>query len=254
VKSDSRARELLYEFDAVSRFHRTQPSGLGAEPMQKSAPLPSIASAARNELWKYVTKRELWLAFEGGPHGPTVLLIDEIDKAPRDFPNDLLRELEDLQFTVAEIDPPDNIVNCEPEKAPIVVITSNSERRLPEPFLRRCVYHHIEMTDKDVSKIVERRLSKLETTYLRQPFLGDALHCFLAIRSNRQLDKRPAIDEFWTWLEPFEDSSDAGGKRRKTIADAAEGLRAGQPVSLASLPAIGCLVKTTDDFAKIGQV
>jgi MoxR-like ATPase len=252
VKSDSRARDLLYEFDAVARLRETDPKAANPLRGELVAPQDRSSDPTKNPLWRYVTERELWLALKGGPLGPRILLIDEIDKAPRDFPNDLLRELEDLCFTVTEIDPPDNMIVGDPERAPIVVITSNSERRLPEPFLRRCVCHHIEVKDEDVERIVRLRLGKLDTTYLREPFISEALRCFLAIRGNRQLDKRPAVDEFWTWLETFEDASDQGAKRRNEVSLAAERLRSGAPALLSTLPAIGCLVKTIDDVARVG--
>lgn len=136
VKSDGNAQDLLYHFDTVRYFHDAHFSK-SAAPLNKA---------------DYVEPRALWQAM-ASPH-PRVLLIDEIDKAPRDFPNDLLHELDQMEFTVAETG---KTIRAPRTQRPIVVITSNSERRLPEPFLRRCVYHHIRFDDNLVAKAVEKR-------------------------------------------------------------------------------------------------
>src|SRR5262249_43594926 len=136
---------------------------------------------------KYIERRTLWQSMEFPE--PRVLLIDEIDKAPRDFPNDLLHELDKMEFFVPEID---KIIRAPKEKRPIVFITSNSERRLPEPFLRRCVYHHVQFDDDLVAKAVEKR--KDEYRALSPDFLQMAVQRFLALR-DRPLRKRPSTGE-----------------------------------------------------------
>jgi MoxR-like ATPase len=177
VKSDSSAQDLLYHFDTVRYFHDAH---LG----KPGAPLPDKSA--------YVEPREMWEAFES--KNPRVLLIDEIDKAPRDFPNDLLHELDKMEFKVAETG---KVISATPSNRPIVFITSNSERRLPEPFLRRCVYHHIHFDDDIVRKAVESR--KDEYSKLSPDFLKMAVQRFLALR-DRNLRKRPSTGELLVWL------------------------------------------------------
>ncbi len=176
VKSDSTAKDLLYHFDSVRYFHDAH-LRKEDEVLDKSA---------------YVGPRALWEALRS--EEPRVLLIDEIDKAPRDFPNDLLLELDKMEFKVLETG---QLIKGERNKRPIVFITSNSERRLPEPFLRRCVYHHISF-DKDlVQTAVKRRMD--EYPALSEEFLEMAIDRFLALRE-AALRKRPSTAELLVWL------------------------------------------------------
>jgi MoxR-like ATPase len=166
VKSDSNASDLLYHFDAVRYFY---------DASTKGRTMDAESEGERTELNKsdYVEKRALWLALES--EVPRVLLIDEIDKASRDFPNDLLHELDQMQFTVAETQ---QIIPESPipkGQRPIVFITSNSERRLPEPFLRRCIYHHIKFDEE---------LLRLAVRQTWQP--RGLWRCEIASRSRRQ--------------------------------------------------------------------
>jgi len=117
------------------------------------------------------------------------VLIDEIDKAPRDFPNDLLYELDKMEFTVTETQ---TDISASKKLQPIVFITSNSERRLPEPFLRRCVYHHIRFDDRIVEKAVQAH--KDEFGDLSPEFIKLAVKRFQAVRE-RNLRKQPATGE-----------------------------------------------------------
>jgi MoxR-like ATPase len=236
VRSDSRARDLLYHYDAVGRYH------------SQSSPKPVDPGSGPERVMDFVTPGALWEAFRGGKCGPVVLLIDEIDKAPRDFPNDLLRELEEYRFTVEEVIPPAEVV-CPPEHVPITVITSNSERRLPEPFLRRCIYHHIELDPQLIESIVKGRVGSWEQTHLRTPFLNDALTVVNHIRSVDLLDKRPTVDEFWTWLELFE--GDSKQVERDRVSAVAERIRDRAAKALADLPYPGCMVKTIEDRMKL---
>lgn len=177
VKSDSSARDLLYHFDTVEYFHDANLETQG------------IFDATKR---KYVHPRELWQAMMS--ETPRVLLIDEIDKAPRDFPNDLLHELDKMEFTVQETG---QKVEAPREKRPIVFITSNSERRLPEPFLRRCVYHHIQFDQEVIRQAVEVRRTDFEP--LSDGFIKLAVERFLALRA-RNLHKPPATGELLVWL------------------------------------------------------
>jgi len=190
VKSTSSAADLLYEFDTVRYFHDASVSSTVTR-----TSLGKIYSAADlPDKKEYVEKRDLWLAFES--ETPRVLLIDEIDKAPRDFPNDLLFELDQMQFKVPETQ---QVIPPEPNKAntPIVFITSNSERRLPEPFLRRCVYHHIYFSEELLGLAVQNRRDEYE--HLSDDFLKLAISKFLWLREQR-LNKTPSTAEFLVWL------------------------------------------------------
>lgn len=190
VKSDSVARDLLYFFDAVRYFYDAQLLSRSSTP--DSDQLPKL------DKWKYIEKRPLWQAFELAKESgrPQILLIDEIDKAPRDFPNDLLYELDQMKFNIIEIensspiDAPDSL-------RPIVFITSNSERRLPEPFLRRCVYHHIQFDEELIKKIVNNRMQDFPN--LSPEFLDLAIQSFFELR-NSNLRKPPATSECLVWF------------------------------------------------------
>lgn len=222
VKSESTAGDLLYHFDMVRYFHDAH---LGKE----------ISSDCKTlDKKNYVEKRALWYAFDRARESglPCVLLIDEIDKAPRDFPNDLLHELDKMEFTVIETG---ETVSASGKLRPIVFITSNSERRLPEPFLRRCVYHHIEFTDKIIELAVEAR--KGEYANLSPEFLKMAVQRFLALR-DRNLRKSPATGELLVWLKVL--SAAAGTYPEKLEED------------LAELPYLGVLLKDHHDIRDIG--
>jgi MoxR-like ATPase len=221
VKSDSTAKDLLYHFDTVRYFHDAhiqKEQQNGNEPLDKS---------------KYVEPRALWEAFDSAQENgyPRVLLIDEIDKAPRDFPNDLLHELDKMEFFVAETG---QIISAPRTLQPIVFITSNSERRLPEPFLRRCVYHHIRFDDKIVEKAVENRREEFKN--LSEEFLKMALQRFLALR-DRSLRKLPATGEFLVWLRVL---SLAVGTYPERLEE-----------DLSELPYVGILLKDHQDIEEL---
>lgn len=177
VKSDSTAKDLLYHFDTVRYFHDAHLLKEGQE-LDKN---------------NYIEQRDLWKALETPQ--TSILLIDEIDKAPRDFPNDLLHELDKMEFKIAEID---RTITGDASRRPLVFITSNSERRLPEPFLRRCVYHHIEFDRKLLEKAVARRKT-VEYQALSDDFIKLAIERFLDLR-DCNLRKTPSTAEFLMWL------------------------------------------------------
>lgn len=185
VKSDSSAGDFLYHFDAVRYFYDASTKG------REQSGEPRIGRTELNRA-DYIERRALWEALVADT--PRVLLIDEIDKAPRDFPNDLLHELDKMQFTVAETQ---QVISAPKERRPIVFITSNSERRLPEPFLRRCVYHHIKFDEKLLRLAVEQRMD--EYGDLSDGFIDLAVARFMALR-DRRLYKRPSTGEFLVWL------------------------------------------------------
>ncbi len=212
VRSTTTADDLLYRFDAVAYLHAANdPARLGTE----------LAKA------KFVEKGPLWRAYEAG--GPAVVLLDEIDKAPRDFPNDLLNVLDQHTFKVPEADQTVSRGNHPP---PIVLITSNSERRLPEPFLRRCIFHHIEFTEDLLRRAVEARMG--DFPHLSAEVREAALQRFLELRG-RDLRKKPATAELLVWLTLL---SARGGVTAETLRG-----------PFRSLPALAALVKDRDDLA-----
>lgn len=213
VKSDSVARDLLYHFDTVRYFHDAN--------LHKERALP--------EKSHYVEKRHLWEAMES--EFPRILLIDEIDKAPRDFPNDLLHELDKMEFYIPETR---QTVSAPKEKRPMVFITTNSERRLPAPFLRRCVYHHIEFSIAILEKAAKKRKAEYEN--LSPEFIKTAMSRFLALRE-KTLRKPPATGEFLVWLRVL-------ALRINTYPEHLDR-------DLSRLPYIGTLLKDHQDIADL---
>lgn len=224
VKSESTARDLLYDFDMVRYFRDAHLRNADLKPGEPDKELQKSA---------YLEIRPLWRAFAlASKKGvPQVLLIDEIDKAPRDFPNDLLHELDQMEFTITETG---QKVSAPRQLRPIVFITSNSERRLPEPFLRRCVYHHIVFDDKIVKYAVESR--RHEFSALSDDFLELAMKRFLALR-DQNLRKPPATSEYLVWLRVL---SLATGKHLHQLED-----------DLSKLPYLSILLKDHQDIEEL---
>ncbi len=219
VKSISTARDLQYEFDAVGYLQSAYAARHGERRQERS---------------EFLKPGPLWLAYED--EAPSVLLIDEIDKAPRDFPNDLLHELDQGWFHHPfETDGDGNPrrIPAEAHKPPIVIITSNVERRLPGPFLRRCVFHHIELTEKLVRTAVDARVG--EFPRLPQEVRQLALDLFWEIR-DCELQKPPSTAELLVWLAVLNALGAGEGELR---------------VPLAELPALGTLVKDKDDVERL---
>lgn len=210
VKSDSSAKDLLYHFDTVRYFHDAH-----------------LVTARELNKCDYIEKRDLWLAIQADE--TRVLLIDEIDKAPRDFPNDLLHELDKMEFKIAETGA---IIQADHRKRPLVFITSNSERRLPEPFLRRCVYHHIVFTQDLLEKAIDKR-KRREFATLSDDFIKLAINRFLDLR-NSNLRKKPSTAEFLMWLRVL----------GLNVTDYSEKLDR----DLAKLPFLGALIKDHQDL------
>jgi MoxR-like ATPase len=173
VKSTTKAQQGLYEYDAVSRLRDSQ---LGDERVK--------------DIHQYIVRGVLWQAFEA--EQPTVLLIDEIDKADIEFPNDLLRELDRMEFFVYE-----TRQTISAKHRPLVVITSNNEKELPDAFLRRCFFHYIKFPDKEtMQSIVDVHFPKL-----RGELLKNALDTFFAVRDLPGLKKKPSTSELLDWLK-----------------------------------------------------
>ncbi len=173
IKSTTKAQQGLYEYDAVSRLRDSQ---LGDERVR--------------DIHNYIVKGVLWQAFTANE--PVVLLIDEIDKADIEFPNDLLRELDRMEFYVYET----REMVCAKHR-PLVIITSNNEKELPDAFLRRCFFHYIKFPDKDtMKKIVDVHFPNLKNDLLTQ-----ALQTFFEVREVAGLKKKPSTSELIDWLK-----------------------------------------------------
>ncbi len=173
VKSTTKAQQGLYEYDAVSRLRDSQ---LGD---------PKVADIAN-----YIVRGKLWDAFEADQ--PQVVLIDEIDKADIEFPNDLLLELDRMQFFVYE-----TRRTLAAKHRPVVIITSNNEKELPDAFLRRCFFHYIRFPDRaTMERIVEAHYPGLQHDLARE-----ALNVFFQVRDVPGLKKKPATSELLDWLK-----------------------------------------------------
>ena len=173
IKSTTKAQQGLYEYDAISRLRDSQ---LG-DPKVK-------------DVKNYIKKGKLWQAFEAGKR--VVLLIDEIDKADIEFPNDLLQELDKMEFHVYETDE-----TIRAEIRPIVIITSNNEKELPDAFLRRCFFHYIQFPDAAT-------LEKIVTVHypdIKNQLLATALTQFYEIRETSGLKKKPSTSEVLDWIK-----------------------------------------------------
>ncbi|MBS3978563.1 MAG: MoxR family ATPase [Rhodobacteraceae bacterium] len=176
VKSTTRAQQGLYEYDAVSRLRDSQLGpGLGGERVQ--------------DVRNYIRKGKLWQAFEAT--GRVVLLIDEIDKADIEFPNDLLQELDRMEFHVYETG---EMVRA--RHRPVVIITSNNEKELPDAFLRRCFFHYIRFPDADTLAAIVR----VHFPHIKDRLLTAALTQFYELREVPGLKKKPSTSEVLDWL------------------------------------------------------
>ncbi|WP_395516305.1 AAA family ATPase [Pseudorhizobium flavum] len=172
VKSTTKAQQGLYEYDAVSRLRDSQ---LGDERV--------------NDVRNYIRQGKLWQAFAAPQK--TVLLIDEIDKADIEFPNDLLQELDRMEFHVYETGE-----TVKAQQRPIVIITSNNEKELPDAFLRRCFFHYIRFPDAEtLARIVE-----VHYPGIKQELLRNALAQFYQIREVPGLRKKPSTSEALDWI------------------------------------------------------
>ena len=199
TKSTSTARDLFYVYDILGRFHAVQASQLG-ETIQKN----SVDFLTYNALGLAIILTNPpehikdWLPVDFIYTEPrrSVVLIDEVDKAPRDFPNDILSEVENAYFRIPELG---NVkISANPDLQPVLVLTSNSEKHLPDAFLRRCIYYHITFPDRErLITIVEARLGEFGRH--SSEFLSDALDFFFRLRQ-AGLRKQPGTAELLNWL------------------------------------------------------
>ncbi len=173
IKSTTKAQHGLYEYDAVSRLRDSQ-----------------LGEAKVHDIRNYILKGRLWEAFDGDEQ--SVLLIDEIDKADIEFPNDLLLELDRMEFYVHE-----TREFIKARHRPIVVITSNNEKELPDAFLRRCFFHFIRFPDPDTMT----RIVAVHFPDLKRELLAEALNSFYRLREVPGLKKKPSTSELLDWLK-----------------------------------------------------
>jgi MoxR-like ATPase len=174
TRSDHQASDAFYEIDHLLRFYHAQTGDARASQPEHYLKWNALGEAIRSP-----TRR--------------LVLIDEVDKAPRDFPNDLLNEIDQMEFRVPALD-----LVFKATERPVVIITSNSERQLPDPFLRRCVFHRIEFPDADrLKQILQQRLGHLN---ISQSLLDAAVRRFNQIRDLPGLEKRPATGELLAWV------------------------------------------------------
>lgn len=173
IKSTTKAQQGLYEYDAVSRLRDSQ---LGDDKVQ--------------DIGNYIIKGKLWQAFEAGKR--PVLLIDEIDKADIEFPNDLLQELDKMEFFVYE-----TRQTIKAAQRPVMIITSNNEKELPDAFLRRCFFHYIKFPEQaEMRQIVDVHFPNI-----KQDLLNQALESFFDLRDVPGLKKKPSTSELLDWLK-----------------------------------------------------
>ena len=173
IKSTTKAQQGLYEYDAVSRLRDSQ---LGDERVK--------------DIKNYIRKGKLWEAFERDER--VVLLIDEIDKADIEFPNDLLQELDRMEFFVYETGE-----TIKAKKRPIVIITSNNEKELPDAFLRRCFFHYIDFPDRETMQAIV----DVHFPTVKQDLVKEALEIFFDVRKVPGMKKKPSTSELIDWLK-----------------------------------------------------
>ena len=218
IKSTTKAQQGLYEYDAVSRLRDSQ--------------LADAESAGRvRDIRNYIVQGVLWQAFTA--EQPVVLLIDEIDKADIEFPNDLLRELDRMEFYVYETR---ELVRA--KHRPVIVITSNNEKELPDAFLRRCFFHYIRFPDEETM----RRIVDVHYPGLKRELLAEALASFFRLREVPGLRKKPSTSELLDWVkllvaEDIPPEALRGDDARKTLP-----------------PLYGALLKNEQDMHLVEQV
>jgi MoxR-like ATPase len=234
IRSDATAARLRWELDAV-RYLR--------EALAPARKTKTTAPDRRD----FIQPGPLWRAFKGAWERPVVLLLDEIDKAPRDVPNDLLHELDERRFEVDDLPPAhtDRLIRA-PEAHEetdgrglwLVVFTSNGERRLPDAFLRRCVHHHLRYDDKHLERIIKHRRREGQLN-ISDELVALALERFAAIRRRPGQNHRPSAAEGLLWVEVL---SWRANDSLRQLRDA---------TTEAQLPHLGLLVKDSTDLEQL---
>jgi MoxR-like ATPase len=214
IKSTTRAQQGLYEYDAVSRLRDSQ-----------------LGDPKVHDISNYILKGKLWQAFEADKQ--VVLLIDEIDKADIEFPNDLLLELDKMEFYVYETR---SIVKA--KTRPIVIITSNNEKELPDAFLRRCFFHFIKFPDA----VTMEKIVAVHYPDIKKELLAQAMDIFFDVRKVPGLKKRPSTSELIDWLKLL------------LADDIPEEVLKNQDVKSAIPPLYGALLKNEQDVHLLEKI
>ncbi len=173
IKSTTKAQQGLYEYDAVSRLRDSQ-----------------LGDGRVGDIGNYIVKGKLWECFE--QEEQPILLIDEIDKADIEFPNDLLRELDRMEFYVYETQR-----TIKARHRPLIIITSNNEKELPDAFLRRCFFHYISFPEQDTMQ----RIVDVHFPDIKKSLLKEAMDVFFGLRDIQGLKKKPSTSELLDWLK-----------------------------------------------------
>ena len=205
IKSTTKAQDGLYMYDTIQRLYDGQ-----------------FGDSNVNDIGNYIKLGKLGEAFDSDEQ--VILLIDEIDKADLEFPNDLLWELDQMEFYIHETKR-----TVKAKKRPIVIITSNAEKELPDAFLRRCIFHYIDFPNSELMQ----EIVKVHNPDVEQNLLDDALKVFYDIRAMRDVRKKPATSEFIDWINALQ----IGGINHEEIRK--------------SLPFIGVIVKKDEDIATV---
>jgi MoxR-like ATPase len=233
IKSTSTARDLFYTYDALKRFQDIQSKTSSSSELLNYITYQALGLAILKTKEPSEVKNLLSAEFAHVGKSRSMVLIDEMDKAPRDFPNDLLNELEHLYFRIPELG---NVkVEADPTLQPIVIITSNSEKDLPEAFLRRCIYYNIPFPESDrLKEIVSNHLDLASDS----KFLQDAIALFERLRKSG-LRKKPATAELLSWLLALQ-----GFKTEPEIVLTETNIR----------QTLSSLIKTTEDQEKAQEI
>jgi len=205
IKSSTKAQDGLYVYDTVQRLYDSQFGGEGVD-----------------NIGQYIKMGKLGEAFQSNEQ--VILLIDEIDKADLEFPNDLLWELDKMEFYI-----PETQETIKAKKRPVVIITSNAEKELPDAFLRRCIFHYIAFPNKEMmTEIISSHFGVLE-----ERLLEEVLHAFYQLRDLQTLVKKPSTSELLDWIQALQ----IGGIAPERIKE--------------ELPFVGVLLKKTEDLTAL---
>lgn len=230
TKSGSTAKDVLYRYDTLSRFHAANTNS-GSQNNLDYLTYVGLGKAIVLSREPRDVQAILPRTFRHTGPKRSVVLIDEIDKASRDFPNDLLLEIDALRFHIPELN---EEVEADPELRPVLVLTSNSEQNLPDAFLRRCIYYHIPLPDRTrLAEIVRSRLSGVSPAQENSLLLDSALDLFHEVRE-LDLRKPPSTAELLNWLQTLEHY---GVDKNRKVTDAPEPLK----------KSISTLAKTQED-------
>ena len=244
TKSTSVANDLFYRFDNLRRLHAVHDAAMSRDNLDyitfEALGMSILLTRPPQELGEMRIG-----TVAGATPVRSVVLIDEIDKAPRDFPNDILNEIDQMYFRIVELRDHNGrvrSVEADPALRPLVVLTSNSEKNLPAAFLRRCVFHHIEFPEREQ----RQRIADIIAAHLSQPparLTREAIEFFYTLREDQRMDKLPATAELVQWM--------------RLLSARAQGLpEEGQGASLAALSqkelagTLGVLVKSVDDLRR----